>query len=167
MKNSKRYSIEKARYKIKIKISSEWNNNLQKRMTSSVPLVSLTQSKRSQLHQSANDQPFYIHIQSYQTDKTIGVTFYLLEFGIKKNDLVQVHPINVRFSQLDKLDKLIRQNFINSSVLNKFPPKKYFFNKDKTFLKKRSEDLQNYLSSLTKLPKLLEFNEFRKFFNLD
>ena len=136
-------------------------------MTSSVPILMLSQSKKSQLHQSANEKPFYIHIKSYAMDKTVGATFYLLEFGVKDNDSVQIHPISVRFSQLDKLDKIIRRNFINSSVLDKFPPKKYIFNTDKNFLKKRSEDLQNYLASLTKLPKILEFEEFRRFFNLD
>ena len=136
-------------------------------MISYVPLLSLSQSKKSQLHQSANDQPFYIHIQSYQTDKKGGPTFYLLEFGIQNHESVQVHPINVRFSQLNWLDKQIRQKFINSSMLNKFPPKKFLFNTDQAFLKKRSEELQKYLASLTKVPHLMQYDEFRKFFNLD
>ena len=136
-------------------------------MASCVPILSLSQSKKSQLHQSANEKPFYIHIKSYSMDKKVGATFYMLEFGVKDNDSVQIHPISARFSQLDKLDKIIRRKFLNPDVLNKFPPKKLLFNTDKNFLKKRSEDLQNYLASLTKLPKILEFEEFRKFFKLD
>lgn len=134
---------------------------------SSVSLLSLTQSKRSQLHQSASKTPFFVHIASYETKNDEGVTYYSIELGIRGNESVTIHKVTKRYSQIEKFDKIVRKNVINNTLLNAFPPKRFLFNTEKNFVQRRAQDLQSYLGSLTKIPNMLENEEFRKFFDLD
>lgn len=129
--------------------------------------MTLSQSKKSQLHQSACPQPFYIHIESFYTAKDTNITYYVIQVGVKKENGVQVKNMSIRYSELDKLNRELHTQFPNNTEFAPFPPKKYIFNTSMNFLKKRSEDLQNYLSALTKIPHILESQEFRDMFQIE
>lgn len=132
-----------------------------------VSFMSLSQSKKSQLHQSACEQPFYIHIESFYIDKDSGITFYIIQVGIQDDNEILQKNIAVRYSQLEKLNRELHQQFPNNTEFPPFPPKKYIFNTNINFLKKRSEDLQHYLSALSKIPYILDSNDFRTIFQID
>ena len=129
-------------------------------------LSNLVQLKKSQFHQSLNKVPFYVSVESFDIDPSLKVCFYNLEIGFLHGNTVKFKNVTKRYSQLEYLDKILRKNPNYSANLSSFPPKKYFFNKDKDFLSKRKDDLQKYLSKLTLLTDILSNNDFVTFFEL-
>lgn len=130
-------------------------------------LSTLNQKKKSQLHQSIDEEkPFYISVEGYEVNQTLGVTFYTLEIGFKcDDDTVEAYTTLKRFSQLEKLDRIIRTK-INTQIIADFPPKKIFFNTFPDFIQKRANDLQNYLQSLTMVRGITKLTEFKVFFGI-
>lgn len=130
-------------------------------------MSTLTQNKKSQLHQSVDDErPFYISVEGYEVNQTLGVTFYTIEIGFKcDDDAVESYTTLKRFSQLEKLDRIIRTK-INPQGIAKFPPKRLFFNTRPDFIQKRAKDLQAYLQSLTMVKGITKLTEFKVFFGI-
>ncbi|EAY12848.1 PX domain containing protein [Trichomonas vaginalis G3] len=129
-------------------------------------IPSLSQTKQSQLFQSASEQPFYIHIEYFFIDKKTNVAYYMIQVGVLVENKVLVHNLTMRYSQLEKLNRKLHEQFPNNIEFPAFPPKKYLFNTSIDFLQKRYEDLDSYLSSLSLIPCILDSDEFRKAFNI-
>ncbi|EAY05724.1 PX domain containing protein [Trichomonas vaginalis G3] len=131
-----------------------------------ISVASLSQSKASQLDKSACEQPFYIHIEYFYIDKETDVAYYIIQIGVKVDNKVLVRNIAMRYSQLEKLNRLLYKQLPNNTEFPSFPPKKYIFNTNINFLKKRYEDLDNYLSALTTIPHILQSEDFRNAFSI-
>lgn len=136
-------------------------------MTSEVPVASLPQKKLSQLQNSTVDPRMYIYIEKFDLDPSVGAVVYDIEIGMQKENIVHVHKIQKRYSELYEFDSQIRPLYKNSRFLQPFPPKKRFGNKDKAFLDQRAEALQKYLSNLVKVAGLVSTIQFCRCFEID
>jgi hypothetical protein len=128
-----------------------------------VPHASLTPQKKQLLADSQTTPPIYIFLEKYQYDEEVKAVVYDCQIGIQENADVVIHVIKTRFSQLAKLDKYLHLSHLNLEQAKPFPQKRWFGNTDEKFLAERCRDLQDYLSSLTRIAGLLDEESFRKF----
>jgi hypothetical protein len=131
-----------------------------------VPLASLPLQKKKLLAGSQTTPSMYISIEQYHYDEQIDAVVYDCHIGIQENTDVVIQVIKTRFSQLAKLDKVLRLTRLNLKPVKQFPRKQWFGNTDQIFLEERRRQLQEYLSSLTHIRGLLRDESFRKFAQL-
>lgn len=84
---------------------------------------------------------------------------YLLRVTESKSN--KAYDFFERYSNLEKLHQILRKE-ANSDTFPKFPPKKFFGDKNEKFLKQRQEELNlyfNMVTSLFNLPSLKVFIE--------
>ena len=135
----------------------------------SIPINSLSQGKLSQLFLSVSDPPIYIAIEERTFDQEENTYFYTMEIGIEdlSSRTVDVHYVTKRYSSIYNFDREIRKAFKCYKFLLPFPPKKIFGNKNPSFIQKRQEQLQNYLSNLNRIPGLCETDSFKNCFEIN
>jgi len=129
-------------------------------------LSSISEDKIQQLSLSQSTPPFYLSVEAFEIDQTINVTFYTIEIGFRNGEEVIMHTVTKRYSSLEKLDKAIKSSDLNTTQLSDFPKKRYFGNTDRTFIRRRVQKLQEYLSCVSKIPGILKFPYFQTFFEI-
>ena len=134
--------------------------------TMRVPLNTLTQKKKSILHQSATDPPMYITIEDHDFDKEINATVYSIEIGFQHNSEVEIIKCKKRYSELLQLDSEINSLFDNSLINPSFPPKRWFGSLDKNFVNQRAEKLQRYFTDICKINTVISSKHFQTFFGI-
>ncbi|EAY12688.1 PX domain containing protein [Trichomonas vaginalis G3] len=136
-------------------------------MATEIPVASLPQKKLQQLQSSTVDPRMYLFIEKFDLDPTINAVVYDIEVGIQKENIVHIHKIQRRYSQLFEFDSQIRPLYKENRFLQAFPPKKMFGNKDKAFLDQRAEALQKYLTNLVKVAGVISTPHFCRCFEID
>ena len=131
-----------------------------------VKTSTLTQKKRSLLHQSATTPPMYISVEGYKINEESKVVYYSIELGFQFGDETEIIKCVKRYSELYQLEQNIRPIFKNELNQPVFPPKKIFNNTCKMFLEKRSDGLQKYLGVLSQYQSILRSAVFKEFFNI-
>ena len=126
----------------------------------------LTQKKKSLLHQSATHPPMYISIDDYKMNTETNAIVYLIEIGFQFGDEIEIIKCEKRYSELYQLQQELKPIFKNEINPPVFPPKKYFYNKDKSFLNERKEGLQNYFRSVIQVSSILRSVVFKEFFGV-
>jgi hypothetical protein len=109
----------------------------------------------------------YLYIDKYEFDPTIKAVVYSIEIGIQKSQIVHVHKVQRRYSVLKQFDSQIRPLFKDSRFLQPFPEKKFFGNRDATFLAERSSQLQKYLTNLVRVSGVVNTPAFLRCFDVD
>jgi hypothetical protein len=107
--------------------------------------------------------PFYVTIEKYQFDEELKAVVYDCQIGIQEKTDVIIHIVKTRFSQLTKLDKTLRMLEIAPKTLRPFPKKRWLGNTEERFLAERKCALQEYLTSVTQITRILQKPCFRKF----
>lgn len=130
-------------------------------------MAQLSSAKVSQLQNSTIHPRMYLSIEGYVLDPQSGAIVYEIEVGIQKHQIVKVHKVKKRYSELIKFDESVRGSFKESRFLQPFPPKKVFGNKEEKFLKERAKALQNYISNLTRVNALTRSAAFVRTFEID
>lgn len=126
----------------------------------------LTQKKKSLLHQSATRPPMYISIEDYRNNSESNAIVYLIEIGFQFGDEIEIIKCEKRYSELYQLHQEIKPIFKNAINQPVFPPKKFFYNKDKSFLNERKEGLQNYFRGVIQFSTILRSVIFKEFFGI-
>lgn len=129
-----------------------------------IPISSLPLQKQKLLEQSVTSPPMYIFIQNHKYDWDLQAVIYEIQIGIKNFNDIVISNYKLRFSDLEKMDKSLRQ-INNYKNLPKFPPKKWFGNTNANFLQKRQNELQNYLNTLTQDLDIQKFSQFLEIFH--
>ena len=123
--------------------------------------------KRDQLKSSRSIPQMYIIVEDYEIDYSINKIVFNIEVGIQKGREIHTTIVRKSFAQLKHLDNMIRPHFNKSRFLLPFPPNKICGKMSKEFLEKRSEDLQNYFTSLVQISDIFISIDFVEFFGID
>ncbi|OHT17257.1 PX domain containing protein [Tritrichomonas foetus] len=114
---------------------------------------------------SACKPSMYITIERHRYDYAVKATVYELQIGIQKNeDEVLVHKLITRYSVLDQFDKQLRIMIGDDINLPAFPPKRYLWNNDPSFVQEREKGLKLFLEGITKIPGILQIPYVQDFF---
>lgn len=127
-----------------------------------IPVSSLPIKKQQLLAKSITKPPMYITIEKHEYDKIARAVIYELQIGIQHGQDIDTHLVRTRFSEMDRFDKAIRKTV---AELPQFPAKKWIGNTTEAFIKQRTEDLQNYIVELLRIPGITEKPEFQKLFD--
>lgn len=127
-------------------------------------IISLTQKKRSQLHQSAG-MPFYLTIEGYEYSKELDTFLYKIEYGRQVNQSQISRKIIYKryseilnfYNELSSISKLID--------INDFPKKIWFFKNDKNKIKRRCEQMGACLSHVCCIENITKNDIFKEFVN--
>ena len=125
-------------------------------------IKSLTQRKRSQLHQSAS-VPFYLTIEEYEYDKELDTFLYKIEYGRQVNQSQILRKIIYKryseilnfYNELSSISKIID--------INDFPEKIWFFKNDENKIKRRCEQMGVCLSYICRIENITKNDIFKKF----
>lgn len=132
-----------------------------------IPIESLTNGKRSQLHQSISDCPFYLDLIDYKWDESVGTTIYYFEFGFKVNERnVKTYKTQHRFSELYSVYEYLCEKygkFIKMFDMT-FPGKKWFFSNSKSTVDYRYKQMKSFFSRATQVDGLINDINFMKVF---
>lgn len=114
-----------------------------------VPVISLPNGRRMQIHQCLSDPAFYIIVVSHEWAEELGTTLYEFEIGIAvDSDMVEVHRSKHRFSELRGLYEYLSRVYhkqLKSMDLT-FPGKKWFFSNSKQVVERRAKEMQEFFS---------------------
>ena len=109
----------------------------------------------------------YIIVEDFEVDYSVNKIVFNIEVGIQKGRETHTNIVRKSFAQLKKMDEIIRKHFSKSRYLLPFPPSKICGKMTKEFLEKRSEDLQNYFTSLVQISDIFVSTEFVEFFEIN
>jgi hypothetical protein len=115
------------------------------------PISSLPLAKQKMLTMCGSVPRFYITVERYDFHERLGAIVYDLQVGIQDREDVIAHTIQARFSQLELLDKKLRDSVPSCESLKPFPPKRWLCNTNDRFLRARSMELQRYLLNLVQI----------------
>jgi hypothetical protein len=131
-----------------------------------LPVTSMPRAKLGYLTQAMCSPQMYLSLEGNRYDSTQKATVYEIEIGVLSGADVSVHRKFMRFSSLEKLNASI-QPFLRGCKRDiQFPPKRYFGNLSQAFVSERSNQLQQYLLELTRIPDISEQFAFVSFFDL-
>lgn len=134
-------------------------------MKTFVPVELLDLDMYEQLEGSKINPPTCLTIHSYEVDGTTQAVMYEICVGCLRDDVVEMHTVKVRFSELLTFDKKVRPSCQGVTSLCKFPPKTLFRTTDALFLEKRAAALGGYLENLTRLPGIASHPAFQQVFS--
>ena len=125
-------------------------------------IVTLTQRKRSQIHQSV-DIPFYLTIEGYEYNKELGTFLYKIEYGkqvsqsqiLRKNIYKRYSEILNFYNELSMISELID--------INDFLEKFWFFKNNENKIKRRCERMSVCLSRVCCIENITKNDVFKKF----
>ena len=109
----------------------------------------------------------YITIERHEYDKTARAVVYEIQIGIQHDSDITTNTIRARYSEMDMLDRKIRETLDENVELRPFPAKKWIGNTSEAFIQQRTQDLQDYMTQLLKVPGILDNEHFRQFFKID
>lgn len=125
-------------------------------------LSDLPLKKHNQIIKSTSIPKFFISVESYEMNKEIGTAFYCIEIGFVHDDQCVSHYVTKRFSEIEKLDQILRKRYL----LSDFPPKRFISKNDPSFLAKRANSLQEYFSKMSQIKDIINFTQFQDFFEI-
>ncbi|KAK8885273.1 Sorting nexin-29 [Tritrichomonas musculus] len=131
-----------------------------------IPLTSLPLKKQKLLAESPLQTPTFISIEGHHYDKSVSAVIYEIQVGFQCGHDVITENIKARFSDFERLDKVIRPILDKYNYTCPFPPKRWFGNTEESFICEREESLRTYIATTLKSPEVNHSKEFLSFFHL-